>query len=85
MKLPDGEQPSDRWIDRSELKRKDGSRGVAWVACEGWVYDVSASPEWRGALHRGLHWAGQDLSAELADAPHGRETLERMPRVGRLR
>ena len=73
------------WIEMAELRRQDGSRGRAWVACDGWVYDVSASPEWRGALHRGLHWAGQDLSRELADAPHGKETVARMPLVGRLR
>lgn len=71
-------------ISRAELHRADGSRGKAWVACAGLVYDVSASPEWREGLHRGLHWVGQDLSAELADAPHGVETVRRMPCIGRL-
>ncbi len=54
------------------------------MACDGWIYDVSASGEWRGGLHRSLHWAGQDLTAALADAPHGRETVQRMPCVARL-
>ncbi len=69
---------------RQSLARFDGSRGRAYVACAGQVYDVSASGEWRGGLHRGLHWAGQDLTGYLADAPHGIETLQRFPVVGRL-
>lgn len=69
---------------RASLARFDGSRGVALVACGDKVFDVSASGEWRGGLHRGLHWAGQDLTRYLADAPHGVETLERFPVVGRL-
>lgn len=55
------------------------------MAAHGLVYDVSGSPEWRRGLHRALHWAGQDLTAELADAPHGLETVRRCPLVGRLR
>lgn len=71
-------------ISAAQLRRADGSGGKTWVACAGLVYDVAASPEWRAGLHRGLHWAGQDLSAELLDAPHGLETVARMPCVGRL-
>lgn len=71
-------------ISLAQLRRADGSRGPAWVACGGLVYDVSASPEWREGLHRSLHWAGQDLSEELPAAPHGLETVRRMPCVGRL-
>lgn len=67
-----------------ELSRCDGDRGPAYVACRGKVYDVSASGEWRGGLHRELHWAGQDLTDFLAEAPHGIETLERFPVVGLL-
>ena len=71
-------------IDRDDLARNDGRYGRYWIACNGLVYDVSDSPEWREGLHRSLHWAGQDLSAELADAPHGIETIQRMPLMGRL-
>lgn len=74
----------DRAFRPAELARLDGTRGPAHVACEGLVYDVSASPEWRGGLHRGLHWAGQDLTDALRDAPHGIATLARCPCVGRL-
>ena len=68
---------------RASLARFDGDRGRAYVACQGMVFDVTDSPEWREGLHRNLHWAGQDLSRELEDAPHGIETLLRCPRVGR--
>jgi predicted heme/steroid binding protein len=54
------------------------------VAIDGAVYDVSKSAEWRGGLHRELHWAGQDLSEFLPEAPHGREVLVAYACVGRL-
>ena len=65
-----------------DLLAFDGSRGPAYVALAGRVYDVTGSPEWRGGLHRGLHWAGQDLTAYLAEAPHGPENVQRYPEVG---
>ena len=73
-----------RPFSRQELRWYDGDRGPAYVAYQGRVYDVSASGQWRSGLHRGLHWAGQDLTAHLADAPHGVETLLRFPLVGWL-
>lgn len=81
---PDSTPNAPRRFSRAELARHDGSRGRCLVACRGLVYDVSASPEWRGGLHRNLHWAGQDLTAYLPDAPHGIETLARFPVVGLL-
>lgn len=69
---------------RAALARFDGRRGRSYVALDGAVYDVSSSAEWRGGLHRELHWAGQDLSAYLPEAPHGREVLARYARVGSL-
>ena len=74
-----------RTFSRAELARFSGSPRSAYVAVDGVVYDVTDSGEWRGGLHRELHWAGQDLTAYLADAPHGIETLERFVVVGLLR
>jgi predicted heme/steroid binding protein len=71
-------------MTRAELRRHDGDAAPAFVAWQGRVFDVSASREWRRGLHRGLHWAGQDLTAELDAAPHGVEKLLRCPEVGRL-
>ena len=73
-----------RVFSRGELREYDGHRRPAYVAFGGRVFDVSASGQWRGGLHRALHWAGQDLTDELPDAPHGVENLERFPVVGRL-
>jgi predicted heme/steroid binding protein len=76
-------EPPRRFTAR-ELAAYDGSRGRAYVAYRSKVYDVSTSAEWRSGLHRALHWAGQDLTAELADAPHGEENLAPYPVVGIL-
>lgn len=63
----------------------DGAGGSpVYIAFEGKVYDVSESWHWRGGSHWSLHNAGADLTAEIADAPHGREMLERFPVVGLL-
>lgn len=75
---------AERSFTRAELSRHDGDRAPAYIVYGRTVYDVSRSPEWRQGLHRNLHWAGQDLTAELAEAPHGVETLLRFPVVGRL-
>ena len=71
-----------RPFSTADLRRHDGERGPAFVAYRGRVFDLSASREWRSGLHRGLHWAGQDLTTALGDAPHGEETLLRFPVVG---
>ena len=77
-------QAPPRRFTRAQLSAHDGDRGPAYVAYERRVYDLSASGEWRLGLHRNLHWAGQDLTGALADAPHGPENLERFPVVGEL-
>ena len=41
-----------------------------YVAFEGVVYDVTDCPKWRRGIHENQHWPGQDLTAELAAAPH---------------
>jgi predicted heme/steroid binding protein/uncharacterized membrane protein len=55
------------------------------VAVDGYVYDVSASKLWKGGLHMKRHHAGRDLSGDIAAAPHGREVLEKVRRVGTLK
>ncbi len=70
---------------REELSRYTGREGVAaYVACEGRVYDVTASFLWRAGRHQALHAAGRDLTLELRAAPHGEELLRRFPQVGIL-
>ncbi|MBI1193568.1 MAG: cytochrome b5 [Bacteroidetes bacterium] len=72
-------------ISRTALSLRNGSdRPEVWVAFRGIVYDASGSRLWRGGLHYGLHWAGQDLTKELEDAPHNELVFSRLPVVGRL-
>ena len=54
-----------------------------WVAYKGKVYDVGMSRLWTNGKHY-EHWAGQDLTQELPDAPHTDEVFERMPFIGLL-
>ncbi len=69
-----------------ELAAADGADGrPLYIAWRGRVFDVSQSPLWESGLHMATHQAAADLTAELADAPHGEEVLERFPQVGVLR
>jgi predicted heme/steroid binding protein len=77
----------ERRISRKELQANNGEPGRRrYIAFDGVVYDVSDCPNWRTELHRGQHFAGQDLTAEIHAAPHGEETLQRpcVRRVGLL-
>jgi predicted heme/steroid binding protein len=67
----------DRIITLMELRRNTGERGSRmWVAREGIVYDVTDCPKWRTGLHENLHFAGQDLTDELPEAPHKTEVFK---------
>jgi predicted heme/steroid binding protein len=71
---------------REELSRCDGRDGRrAYVAYGGKVYDVTDSFLWKGGRHQVLHAAGEDLTGEIAAAPHGPDLLERVPVIGVLR
>lgn len=68
-----------------ELAYFNGKRGrPVYIACGGFVYDLSGSFHWKGGRHQATHSAGFDLTGEIAQAPHGKEMLERFPIVGRL-
>ncbi len=68
-----------------ELSFYNGKNGnPAYVVVDGIVYDVSASNYWKNGIHENLHQAGRDLTAEIQSAPHGRNLLRNIPRVGIL-
>ena len=68
-----------------ELSQYDGRDGRdAYVAVDGYVYDVTNSSFWINGMHQGQVSAGQDLTDEIDDSPHGRSTLARVPRIGIL-
>ncbi|MBU6330922.1 MAG: cytochrome b5 [Bacteroidetes bacterium] len=76
--------PSLPQYSRAQLALRNGQdKPEIWIACRGLIYDVSLSRLWRGGKHY-EHWAGQELSEELADAPHTAQVLERFPVIGRL-
>lgn len=68
----------------SQLALRNGQdRPEIWVAYHGKIYDVSASRLWKKGMHY-EHWAGQDLTAELQDAPHTEKVFEKFMVVGLL-
>ena len=74
-----------RRFTKKELAQYDGKDGLpAFIAYEGRVYDVSYSFLWQGGRHQVLHTAGVDLTADLDQAPHGADLLERVPVIGVL-
>lgn len=69
---------------RAQLALRNGQdRDEIWVAYQHIIYDVTESRLWRNGKHY-EHWAGQDLTDELPDAPHTAQVFERLKVVGRL-
>ncbi len=69
---------------RSQLALRNGQdKPEIWVAYKGVIFDVSESRLWRRGQHY-EHWAGQDLTDELPDAPHTDEVFERFKAIGKL-
>ena len=67
---------------RSQLALRNGQdKEEIWVAYQGVIYDVTTSRLWRNGKHY-QHWAGQDLTAELKDAPHTEKVFERFSPIG---
>ena len=73
-----------RTYTRSQLAlRNVQDREEIWVAYLGKIYDVTESRLWRNGKHY-EHWAGQDLTDELPDAPHTEKVFEKFEIVGNL-
>lgn len=71
-------------FSRSQLALRNGTdHDDIWIAFKGIIYDVTASRLWRNGKHY-EHWAGQDLTNELADAPHTEKVFERFVPIGKL-
>lgn len=69
---------------KAQLALRNGSdKEEIWIAYKGMIYDVSKSKLWRDGKHY-EHWAGQDLTDELIDAPHTNQVFEKFDIVGRL-
>jgi predicted heme/steroid binding protein len=74
-----------RELTPEELDVFDGREGRrAYIAYKGTVYDVTQGGSWPGGRHMGRHQAGQDLTRDLALAPHNDARIRELPVVGAL-
>jgi predicted heme/steroid binding protein len=70
---------------KAQLALRNGQdKPQIWVAYEGLIYDVTSSRLWRNGKHY-EHWAGQDLTDELVDAPHTAFVFDKFVPIGRLK
>lgn len=69
---------------KNQLALRNGQdKPQVWVAYKGIIYDVTPSRLWRSGKHY-EHWAGQDLTEELGDAPHTDKVFDRFTVIGKL-
>lgn len=77
-------ESSPNTFTKFQLALRNGKdRDEIWIAYKGIIYDVTASRLWRAGMHY-EHFAGQDLTDELADAPHTETVLAKFPIIGKL-
>jgi len=84
--LPEEDEDALIEFTLEELSNYDGQEGRdAYIAVDGYVYDVTESSLWTDGSHQGSVTAGADLSEALDNNPqHGREMLDRIPKIGIL-
>lgn len=72
-------------ITKAQLALRNGQdKDQVWIAYQGIVYDVTTSRLWLKGKHY-EHWAGQDLTDELNDAPHTEKVFEKFKIIGVLK
>jgi len=64
--------------------RNGQDKEEVWIAYKGFIYDVTRSRLWHTGKHY-EHWAGQDLTNELPDAPHTEFVFDKFKAIGRLK
>jgi predicted heme/steroid binding protein len=73
------------YFTHKELALRNGTdKEEVWVGFNGVIYDVTRSRLWYSGKHY-EHWAGQDLTIELQDAPHTEQVFSRFPKVGLIK
>lgn len=78
------EEKGPKLFTLSQLALRNGQdREKIWCAYNGKIYDLSSSRMWAKGIHY-EHWAGQDLTDELKDAPHSAKVFEKFKIVGLL-
>ncbi|HLF34154.1 MAG TPA: cytochrome b5 domain-containing protein [Cyclobacteriaceae bacterium] len=77
--------PELREYTREQLALRNGQdKAEIWCAFQGMIYDLSASRLWKFGKHY-EHWAGQDLTDELPDAPHTSQVFTKFRIIGKLK
>ena len=67
---------------KQQLALRNGQdKPQIWVAFKGLIYDVTESRLWKNGKHY-EHWAGQDLTTELSDAPHNEKVFAKFKVIG---
>lgn len=70
---------------KQQLALRNGQdKPEIWVGYQGKIYDVGNSRLWKNGKHY-EHWAGQDLTDELPDAPHTETVFEKFTVIGLLK
>ncbi len=70
---------------KAQLALRNGQdKPEVWIAYQGLIYDVTSSRLWNNGKHY-EHWAGQDLTDELSDAPHTEKVFEKFKPIGVLK
>ena len=70
---------------KAQLALRNGQdRDEIWIAYKGQIYDVKKSRLWSRGNHY-EHWAGQDLTDELKDAPHEEYVFDKFEVIGVLK
>ncbi len=64
--------------------RNGNDKPEIWVAFRGDIYDVTKRKLWRNGKHY-EHWAGQDLTPELDDAPHSEAVFSKFDVIGKVK
>ena len=68
----------------AQLSLRNGQdREEIWCAYKGLIYELNRSKLWRDGKHY-EHWAGQDLTAEMKDAPHTENVFDKWKPIGKL-
>lgn len=71
-------------ITKAQLALRNGQdKPQIWCAYAGLIYDMTHSRLWKNGKHY-EHWAGQDLTPELKDAPHTEKVFEKFKPIGKL-
>jgi predicted heme/steroid binding protein len=70
---------------KSQLALRNGSEmDEIWIAFEGKIYDMTQSNYWKNGKHYG-NFAGQDLTDDLINSPHGKRVFENLPVIALLK